>query len=86
MNELSAKGEAQRKIFAERLERVANGEATIAQAAGIPKSQLYKIAEKAYLLFTQGRLEEARQIYEGLWPPTLSTASLLHLGATCGGW
>lgn len=52
--------------FAERLEKVAGGEATIAQAAGITKSQLYTIAEKAYLLFSQGKLEEARQIYEGL--------------------
>jgi tetratricopeptide (TPR) repeat protein len=54
------------RFFAERLEKVATGQATIAQAAGITKGQLYKIAEKAYQLFSQGKLDEARQIYEGL--------------------
>lgn len=49
-----------------RIEMIANGEATIAQAAGLTRSQLYEIAGKAYQLFGQGRLEEARKIYEGL--------------------
>lgn len=67
MNELSnGKGENMEQFLAERLEKVATGQATIAQAAGITKSQLYKIAEKGYQLFSQGKLEEARQIYEGL--------------------
>lgn len=51
---------------AERLRMVAAGQATIAQAAGITRDQLYRIAGKAYQLFSQGKLEEARQIYEGL--------------------
>jgi tetratricopeptide (TPR) repeat protein len=66
MNELPGKSENNGRYLAERLEKVATGQGTIAQAAGITKSQLYKIAEKAYLLFSQGKLEEARQIYEGL--------------------
>jgi tetratricopeptide (TPR) repeat protein len=64
MNELSSGNNDQ--FFADRLEKVATGQATIAQAAGLTKGQLYKIAEKAYQLFSQGKLDEARQIYEGL--------------------
>ena len=52
--------------IADRIEKVASGQATIADAVGLTKPQLYKIAEKAYQLFSQGKLEEARQIYEGL--------------------
>lgn len=66
MNAPSRKGENTAQYIAERLEKVAGGEATIAQAAGITKDQLYRIAEKAYQLFSQGKLDEARQIYEGL--------------------
>lgn len=66
MIESSGKSENKEHFFAERLEKVATGQATIAQAAGITKNQLYEIAEKAYQLFSQGKLEEARQIYEGL--------------------
>lgn len=54
------------QILAERLEKVASGQATIAEAAGLTKDQLYEIASKAYQLLGQGKLDEARQIYEGL--------------------
>lgn len=66
MNELSPKIENKELFLAERLEKLATGQATIAQAAGITKDQLYQIAEKAYQLFSQGKLDEAKQIYEGL--------------------
>jgi tetratricopeptide (TPR) repeat protein len=52
--------------IADRLEKVAGGQATIAQAVGLSREQLYKIADKAYQLFSQGRLDEAKQIYQGL--------------------
>lgn len=66
MNEALAVGVEKDGFFADRLEKVASGQATIAQAAGLTRDQLYAIADKAYQLFTQGRLEEAKQIYEGL--------------------
>lgn len=66
MNEALALGIEKDGFFADRLEKVASGQATIAQAAGLSRDQLYAIADKAYQLFTLGRLEEARQIYEGL--------------------
>ncbi|NOT48440.1 MAG: hypothetical protein HOP17_11915 [Acidobacteria bacterium] len=65
MNELPLKSENE-QYFADRLEKVATGQATIAQAAGITKDALYKIAERAYQLLNQGKLVEAKQIYEGL--------------------
>ena len=55
-----------RRHAAGRIEKVASGQATIAQAAGLTKDQLYTIAGKAYQLYSQGKLEEARVIYEGL--------------------
>lgn len=54
------------RYFTERLEKVASGQATIAEAAGISKDGLYRIAEKAYQLFSQGKLVEAKQLYQGL--------------------
>lgn len=66
MNERPGQSENMEQYFADRLEKVAIGQATIAQAAGISKSELYKIAGKAYQLFSQGKLDDARQIYEGL--------------------
>lgn len=47
-------------------EKLATGQMTIAEAVGIPKKQLYLIAQRGYQLFSSGRLEEARQIYAGL--------------------
>jgi tetratricopeptide (TPR) repeat protein len=66
MEQVSAKTEGAGQSAAERLAMVAAGQATIAQAAGLSKTQLYEIANKGYLLFSQGKLEDARRIYEGL--------------------
>ncbi len=66
MNEAAVKSESKEMVFLERLEKVASGQATIAHAAGITREQLYTIADKAYQLFTQGKLDEAKQLYEGL--------------------
>lgn len=66
MQNLAYMTDDSKQEFAYRLEKVATGQATIAEAAGISKDQLYKIAEKAYQLYSQGKLQEAKQIYEGL--------------------
>ncbi len=66
MHEAVSENENMKRLFAERLEKVATGQATIAQAVGLTKNDLYRIAEKAYQLFSQGKLDEARRIYEGL--------------------
>jgi tetratricopeptide (TPR) repeat protein len=47
-------------------EKLATGQITIAEAAGISRPQLYAIAERGYQLLISGKLEEARQIYAGL--------------------
>ncbi|HEY8561466.1 MAG TPA: tetratricopeptide repeat protein [Pyrinomonadaceae bacterium] len=47
-------------------EKLAIGQMTIAEAAGISRKQLYAIAQRGYQLLNSGKLEEARQIYAGL--------------------
>jgi tetratricopeptide (TPR) repeat protein len=54
----SSKREAQEKL--------ATGQATIAEALGVSRQQLYAIAGRGYQLLNTGKLEEARQIYAGL--------------------
>ena len=66
MSKLSGKGENSTRVFAERLEKVATGQATLAQAVGLTRDQLYSIAGKGYQLLNQGKLDDARMIYEGL--------------------
>lgn len=66
MEQVTEKTQRATPYMAERLAIAASGKATIAEAAGINKKQLYEIAEKGYLLFSQGKLEDARRIYEGL--------------------
>lgn len=50
----------------EAFEKLATGQITIAEAVGIPKKQLYSIAQRGYQMLSSGRYEEARQIYAGL--------------------
>jgi tetratricopeptide (TPR) repeat protein len=66
MREISTETQDEDVFLAGRIQKVATGQATIAEAVGISKKQLYAIAEKGYLLFSQGRLEDAKKIYEGL--------------------
>lgn len=47
-------------------EKLATGQITLAEFAGLSRKQLYEIAGRGYQLLTSGRLEEARQIYAGL--------------------
>src|ERR1700749_1016483 len=46
--------------------RLARGEITLAQYAGLTRAELYGVAREAYRLMGGGRLEEALTIYRGL--------------------
>lgn len=46
--------------------RLVTGQITLAQYVGLNKNELYVIANQAYQLLNTGRLEEARDIYQGL--------------------
>ena len=46
--------------------KLANGQMTLAQFAGLSREQLYGMANIAYNLLNSGKLEEARDIYRGL--------------------
>ena len=46
--------------------RLARGEITLAQYAGLTRRELYAVAREAYRLMCGGRLEEALTIYRGL--------------------
>ncbi len=50
----------------EQLGKLANGQITLAEYAGLSKSQLYEIAGIGYQMLNSGKLEEAREIYTGL--------------------
>lgn len=46
--------------------RLARGEITLAQYAGLARAELYSVAREAYRLMGGGRVEEALTIYRGL--------------------
>ncbi len=50
----------------DKIVRYVRGEITLAELEGIDEGQLYTIAEIGYVLMEEGKLEEARKIYEGL--------------------
>lgn len=50
----------------DRKAKLATGQITLAEFVGLDQKQLYEIANKGYQLMNSGKLEEARQIYEGL--------------------
>lgn len=50
----------------EKIVKYVHGEITLAELEGINEAQLYTIAEIGYVLMEEGKLEEARKIYEGL--------------------
>ena len=47
-------------------EKLAGGQITLAEYAGLGKAQLYEIAKQGYQLFSSGKLDEAEIIYSGL--------------------
>ena len=56
----------QRKVTPELAAKLASGQITLAQFAGISREKLYEMANVAYALLNTGKLEEARDIYRGL--------------------
>jgi type III secretion system low calcium response chaperone LcrH/SycD len=49
------------------LQRWADGKATLREVRGYTNEELYAIARTAYFFFHQGRLTEARTLYQGLY-------------------
>lgn len=52
--------------FSERDYQLATGQINLAQYVGIDKRQLYAIAKQGYQLLESGKIEEAKEIYQGL--------------------
>ena len=66
----------------EAMEKLATGQATLAEAVGLSREQLYEIAQQGYRLLNSGKLEEARQIYAGLVAANpFDSVFHCHLGA-----
>lgn len=49
-----------------RLQKSADGEATLKDVRGYTDEELYSIARMGYFFFHQGKLEAARTIFQGL--------------------
>ncbi len=49
------------------LQRWADGKATLREVRGYTDDELYSIARTAYLYFYQGRINEARTLFQGLY-------------------
>ena len=49
------------------LQRWADGKATLREVRGYTDDELYSIARTAYLFYYQGRLNEARTLFQGLY-------------------
>ena len=62
--------------------RLARGELTIADLAGLTREKLYEIAEVGFRLMNSGQLEQARAIYRGLVAASpFDSVFHCHLGA-----
>ncbi|MCP3060549.1 SycD/LcrH family type III secretion system chaperone [Myxococcus sp. K38C18041901] len=53
--------------LAARLQRWADGKATLREVRGYSNDELYAIAKTAYFFFYQGRINEARTLFQGLY-------------------
>lgn len=70
-------------VQTERAKLFADGQMTLAEYAGFSKSDLYVIAQQAYHLLHSGKLEEARDIYQGLVAADpFDSVFHCHLGST----
>lgn len=49
------------------LQKWADGKATLKDVRGYTDEQLYSIARTAYLFYYQGKIEEARTLFQGLY-------------------
>lgn len=53
--------------LAARLQKWADGKATLKDVRGYSDEELYSIAKTGYFLFYQGKLAEARTVFQGLY-------------------
>jgi type III secretion system low calcium response chaperone LcrH/SycD len=53
--------------LAEKLQQWADGKATLKDVRGYSDEELYSIARTAYYFYYQGRLDEARTLFQGLY-------------------
>ncbi|MFN7130922.1 MAG: tetratricopeptide repeat protein [Myxococcales bacterium] len=53
--------------LAQALQRWADGKATLKEVRGYTDEQLYAVARTAYNFFNQGKVKEARTIFQGLF-------------------
>lgn len=51
----------------QQLQKWADGKATLKDVRGYTDEQLYSIARTAYLFYYQGKIEEARTLFQGLY-------------------
>ncbi|HZH03104.1 MAG TPA: tetratricopeptide repeat protein [Myxococcaceae bacterium] len=51
----------------QQLQRWADGKATLKEVRGYSDEELYSIARTGYFFYHQGRLEEARAVFQGLY-------------------
>jgi len=65
MQAVEAKKDNEMLTF-EKIIQYVQGKITLAELEGLDEEQLYTIAEIGYVLMEEGKLEDARKIYEGL--------------------
>ena len=53
--------------LAQRLQKWADGKATLKDVRGYSDEELYSIARTGYYFFYQGKLEQARTVFQGLY-------------------
>ncbi len=53
--------------LAQRLQKWADGKATLKEVRGYTDEELYSIARTGYFFFYQGKLNEARTVFQGLY-------------------
>jgi hypothetical protein len=59
------KSSSQIQIPPELAERLIEGDINLAEFLGLTRNTLYAIAEVGYQMLTSGKLEQAKQIYQG---------------------
>ncbi len=72
----------------QRLQRWADGRATLREVRGYTEEQLHAVARMGYFFFTQGKLEQARTLFQGLYavdPTEVAYARALAVLEMAGG-
>src|SRR4029079_13341739 len=64
---MAAAGEVNPQALAASLQRWADGKTTLKEVRRYSDDELYSVARMAYFLYFQGKLEEARSLFQGLY-------------------